>query len=273
VPRQYLTKKARQLKRTANHIRDGLGAEDELRQLGRSYLTRPLQPIICRPDLEVLDGNRRLQGVLLEGGPDTEVPVCITDEPMSDAVKLEIQMESAIHTRGLSAYEQFLGARKWLELNPGATAEQLAERIGRSGSMMTRILSLERCLPAVKEAAAAGLIGVSEWYEFAKCSEQQQHELLAAKLSGAVKSRSELARAGRRQRNGQSPAVRVNRIKIELSSGATVTIAGAELSLEDAIEATADAQKRLRQGRDQGLTAKTISKVSAERAKAGGSRD
>ena len=181
-----------------------MGTEEELRQLGRSYLNRPLHPIICRPDLEVLDGNRRLAGVLLEGGPDAEVPVCITDEPVDESVKLEIMMESAIHTRGLSAYEEYLGASQWMERNPGATAEQLGERIGRKPAMMSRILSLCRCVPAMKEAAASGLIGVTEWNEFSKCSEQQQGELLAARLSGQVSSRDQLAQAARKGRSGNA---------------------------------------------------------------------
>lgn len=160
--RQYKSEKVGRLRLTRNHIRTELGTDDELRQLGRSYLRRPLYPIICGPDLEVEDGNRRASGVLLEAGPDAEVPICITSETVSEAVKLEIQMESAIHSRALSHYEQFLGGSRWLELNPGATAEQLGKRIGRSGSMMTRIMSLARCIPAVKEAAAAGLLSVSE---------------------------------------------------------------------------------------------------------------
>jgi type IV secretory pathway TraG/TraD family ATPase VirD4 len=36
-------------------------------------------------------------------------------------------LESAIHTRGLSAYEEYLGASKWMEQNPGATADQLGK--------------------------------------------------------------------------------------------------------------------------------------------------
>ncbi len=270
MARQYMTKKAGQLKRTANHIRENLGAEEDLRQLGRSFLKRPLQPIICRLDDEVVDGNRRLAGVLLEAGPDAEVSVCITDEPMSAAVKLEIQMESAIHSRGLSAFEQYAGASQWLKLNPGSTAEQLAERIGRTGSMMTRILSLARCVPEVQEAAAAGLIGVSEWYEFSKCGEEQQRELLAAKKSGEVKSRDQLVRAGRKSRNGTAAAPRVNRIKCPVPGRhATVVISGEGLSLEDMIEAVQELLKEAKKSSERGLDARTFERVCRDLAKNG----
>src|SRR5215469_6068188 len=109
MTRQYTTRKAGDLKRPATYIRQGQGTEEELRQLGRSFIDRPLHPLIVSVALEIYDGNRRHAGVLLAAGPTAEVPVCITDEPWSEAVKLEIQMESALHQRELSHYEQFLG--------------------------------------------------------------------------------------------------------------------------------------------------------------------
>jgi hypothetical protein len=122
MARRYSSMKAGKLKHTVNHIREAMGTHDELRALGASFVNRPVNPIICLPDLEVVDGNRRLAGVLLVSGPEAEVPVCITDEQVDESARLEIQMESAIHTRGLSAYEEYLGASQWMERNPGATA-------------------------------------------------------------------------------------------------------------------------------------------------------
>jgi hypothetical protein len=90
----------------------GGGPREELRQLGRSYLRRPLYPIICRPDLEVAEGNRRLRGVLLEAGPEAEVPICITSEPMSEAVKIEIEMSTATNVT-----PDDILAGKWVVVN------------------------------------------------------------------------------------------------------------------------------------------------------------
>jgi hypothetical protein len=104
MARRYASMKAGKLKHTANHIREAMGTDEELRALGASFVNRPVNPIICLPDLEVVDGNRRLAGVLLVAGPEAEVPVCITDERVDESAKLEIMIQSAIHTRGLSAY-------------------------------------------------------------------------------------------------------------------------------------------------------------------------
>jgi len=225
MTRKYGNVKAGRIKFPANHIRADLGTKEELQQLGRSYLKRALHPIICRQiaqELEAVDGIRRLTAVLDVAGPDAEVPVCVTDEPLDESAMLEIMLESAIHTRGLSVYEEYVGASQWLERNAGATAEQLGERIGRKPAMMSRILSLGRCIPAVKEAAASGLIGVTEWNELAKISEQQQQELLAARLSGQVSSRDQLAQAVRKSRSGNAPAVKLSRVKIAMPNGAKV---------------------------------------------------
>jgi hypothetical protein len=268
MTRQYTNAKAEKLKRTGNHIRQNMGSDEELRQLGGDYLARPLYPIIVSAHLEVYDGNRRLAGVLLTAGPEAELPVCITDELWSEAVKLEIQMESAAHTRSLSAYEMFVGCKKWLELNTGATAGELARRIHVTEAYLSKLLSLDRCIPAVKEAAAAGKIGLSDWYAISR-GEAEQATLLAAKLNGAT--RDELESRGRKARNGDNPAVRVSRVKCAMPSGVNVSFAGAGggLSLDDLIDTLGALLKECRKAQEQGLDSKTFQAVLRDKAKAG----
>ncbi len=118
-------------------------------------MRRPLYHLITGTDWEVADGNRRLAGILLEFGHDAEVPVCRTDEIVDETVKLEIMLQSAIHTRALMPYEEYLGYTRWLELNKGVNAEKLAERIGRTAPMLSRILSLRRD-PASQRSGCRG---------------------------------------------------------------------------------------------------------------------
>jgi ParB family chromosome partitioning protein len=268
VTRRHTTVKAGKLKRTANHIRQTVGTGEELGQLGRSFLDRPLYPIIATSELEILDGNRRQAGVLLVAGPEAEVPVCLTDEPWSDAVKLEIQMESAEHQRGLSPYELYLGASQWLALNNGATARNLAEKIQLHEGHLSKVLSLAKCTPAWHEAASAGRVGVSDWSEAAKVSEREQRELLEMKLRGA--SRDQLARHARQRRNGDQPKVRTSRLKCELGRNLSVIVAGDNLGMDEVIEALGTAQKEARKARDQNLDVKTWSAVMRDRSRNGG---
>jgi hypothetical protein len=273
MARQYVTVKAGTLKHATSHVRTEMGTEEELSQLGRSYLKRPLNPIICRPPdsnkfLEVGEGNRRLAGIMLEAGPNADVPVCITDEAVDESVMLEIIMESAIHTRGLSPYEEYLGASQWMERNPGATAEQLGKRIGRQPAMMSRILSLGRCLPAVKEEAASGLLGVTEWYEFSKCTEKLQNELLENRHSGVISSRDELAQAVRKGRGGSNTTVKLSKVKIAMPQGATVVITGKELSMAGLVELLTETLKEARKAAPQ-YDVKEFQSMMKDKAKAG----
>jgi ParB-like chromosome segregation protein Spo0J len=268
MARRYGNIMAGKLKHTSNHIRETMGTEDELRALGISYVNRPVNPIICLPDFEVVDGNRRLAAVLLVAGPNAEVPICITDESIDESVKLEIMMQSAIHTRSLKVHEEYVGARQWLEQNPGATAEQLGERIGRKPAMMSRLLSLSRCIPSVKEAAASGLIGVTEWYELSKCAEQQQHELLAARLSGQVGNRDQLAQAARKSRSKSTPAIKLTRVNFVLpTSGVRIVVSGSGQTLDDLHDTLSDALREVRKSRDQSMDIRAFQAVMASKNK------
>ena len=268
MARKYGTVKAGKLRHTTNHIRETLGTEDELRGLGIAYVNRPINPIICLPDFEVVDGNRRLAAVLLVAGPNAEIPICITDEPLDESIKLEIMMQSAIHTRGLSAYEEYLGARQWLEQNPGASAEQLGERIGRKPAMMSRMLSLSRCIPSVKEAAASGLIGLTEWYELSRCVEQQQQELLAARLSGQVCNRDQLAQAARKSRCKSTPTVKLTRVNFVLpTTGVRIAVSGPGQTLDDLHDTLTESLREVRKARDQYMDIRAFRAFMASKAK------
>ena len=87
---------------------------------------------------------------------------------------------------------------------------------------------------------------------------------MAAKLNGST--RDELERQSKKIRNGNKPDVKVDRLRIDLPLGVTVTVAGKSLTLDGAIEAAAEAHKVMEKGRKDGLTAKTIQKVSADKA-------
>jgi hypothetical protein len=262
--RTYADKPARLLKRTGKHVRIDLGDEEELRRLGRSFLARPINPIIVTQDLEICDGNRRYEGVMLEN-PDAEVPVCITDEAITSASLLEIQVESAAHTRGLSDGEYYIACTEWLSLNPSATAKDLAARIHRDESTLCKILSLSRGIQAVKDAAMAGLIGYAKWWPICKLPPEEQAAALAACLGGAT--RDELQRRGRKNGNGRAATVKASSIPVILGSGITVLFKAEGLTLAMALEAVADIKQELKQGIDFNHDARTFAVLMKKRAR------
>jgi hypothetical protein len=89
--------------------------------------------------------------------------------------------------------------------------------------------------------------------------------MLAAKLAGA--SRDELERFHRKASSRTSPAVKLNRYKIPLGMGTTITLAGQNLTIDDAIEKFDLALKAAKKARDEGLDGKTWAKVMQQKSK------
>jgi ParB family transcriptional regulator, chromosome partitioning protein len=236
---------------------------EELRQLNVSLRLQQWVPVIAKPDGTIIDGERRWRAANLGGVESLEV--VIVEGDISPAQVKEIQLITSLQRAGLKPYELFLGCMAWRDANPSGKFHELANRIGRDASVVTRIVSLERCIPTIKEAAAAGLLSVSDWYAMSKVSEQEQHELLAAKRSGAT--RDDLERKGRQARNGNGQAVKVSRVKCQLAN-ACVTFAaeGDGVSLEDIIETLAVLLKEARRANDQGFSAKTFEKALRDKA-------
>jgi ParB family transcriptional regulator, chromosome partitioning protein len=245
---------------------------EELRKLGKSMRKKQLVPLIAKPDGTVIDGERRLRAAM-EDGELVYLDVIITDEDLTPAEIKEIQLETALHRADLKPYEQFLGCRDWLNLNPTATAKDLAARIDRDPSTLVRILSLAKCIPPVQAAAADGKLGPSEWYAISKVPEAEQGALLAAKLAGASRDQLEKRARTLRNGNGQSHGVRVNRLRIPLGQqGRSVTIAGSNLSLVDAIEILQETLKFARKAQGENLDGKTWVQVMKQKAKQGFNR-
>lgn len=256
------------LKHPPNWVRQDTGSQEERIALARSYQARPINLILISPDGFIRDGNRRVAAIIEDSGPTTPVMVCVTDEEITPAVMLEIQIESAEHTKSLTGYEQFVGYSEWLKLT-GMTAKELAEKIHRHDSQVSRILSLAKCIPEVQEAAKNGSLSVSDWHKLSQLPATDQPGLLALRLSGVITDREGMGRQARKKRDESKPVVRASKIKCPLVGGSTVTVAGEDISLDDAIEAMKEATKAMSKARDQGLDAKTAQAVWKDLAAAG----
>lgn len=241
---------------------------EELGALRDSLVKKQLVPLLARPDGSIIDGWRRWSAAKLDGKPE-RLDVIITDEPLTPAQIKEIQLVTSLHRADLKPYEQFLGCRDWLALNPGATVTELAAKISRDPSMLTRIMSLSRCVPPVQKAAAEGKLGPSQWYAISKVADAAEQEaMLAATLAGV--SRDQLESRGRKLRSAESSSVKVNRLKIPLGlQGRVVTVAGNNLTLIEAIEILQEALKCARKAEGENLDAKTFERVMKQKAKAG----
>jgi ParB family transcriptional regulator, chromosome partitioning protein len=247
-------------------MRQQNGTADELKSLAQSWLERPVHDIIVCPSRKVVDGHRRLEGLLLLG--QTEVDVLVTDQELDDKAALEVGLTTAIHRADLSGFDKFQACVKLLELNPGWQNQDLARCVKLDPSTVTRLLSPSKCVAEVVEALKQNKIAISDAYEISKQEDRDgQLNLLALKNAGA--NREALAAHGRKQRAAATPAVRAAKIRCPLPSGCTITVTGQDVTLDEAMECLQQAMKAIKKAIDTGLDAKTAQAVWRDMAKAG----
>jgi hypothetical protein len=268
MPRQF-QKKPLHWAKAPNNVRQNLGTEEELIALGNSYKKRPIHPLIAKQDGTMVDGWRRVNALLQIG--ETEAEFLVTDENLRPEEIVQIGLVSAMHRQALSDAEIYQGCKRLMQLYPHWLRKDLAVALDLDPPMVTKILSVDDLIVQAQKAFLAGKFGFSVAYPISKLPAEEQLAALTAKLNGGT--RDELVRQVKRVRNGNKPTVKASRIRIELASGVTVTLAakGSSLDLDQAIEAASEAHKLMKHGQQQGLTAKTIQKVSADRAARAGS--
>jgi ParB family transcriptional regulator, chromosome partitioning protein len=248
--------------RTENQVRE-VKDDQELLALGQSLLVRQLQPVIARTNGTLVAGHRRLRAAILVGKPTLDV--IITDENLSDSQIRLIQLAENVHRAGLTANELCDALEEMLRLNPEWNAKTLAQNVHLDPSSITRYLSRSKCVAAVREAFAAGKIGVGDMYAISKLDESSQPELLALKLSGA--SRDVIEQAGRKSRKGNKPSVKVTRTRLPLPSGVCIVVSGQALSLDGLIESLGQAQTAAKRALAQDQDIKSFQAVMTARSK------
>lgn len=227
-----------------------------------------LQPLLVTVLMVLLAGHRRLIAALAAGLE--MVPVIVTDRVLSDSEIRVIQLTENMHRAGLKPIEQVEGVEEVARLNPEMTNKDLAKLLGFEASMITRLRSVSKVTPLVREAFAAEKIGLSTVYAISKCeSPADQEEMLTQALSGA--SRDAIEQVGRRSRKekaAKDEAGKTAKVHCLLPTGVQITVTGKGLSLGTAIDALVDGIKEMRAAKANGYTAKTFAASMKDKAKA-----
>jgi ParB family transcriptional regulator, chromosome partitioning protein len=237
--------------------------EGDLRRLGESMKAHgQLQPVLARPDGTLIAGERRLRAATLVGLPTLNV--IITEDLLSETQIKVIQLTENLHRSDLRDSEKWKAFEELARLNPDWSNKDLAAHLKLSESTVTKYQAPSRCIPEVQNALRAGKLGITAVYEISRVPADQQPALLALKLSGA--SRDAIVHAGRKSRNGNTPAVKLSRVKIAMPH-ATVVLSGKELCMADVVDLLAETLKEARKAADQ-FDVKTWLSMMKDKAKA-----
>jgi len=262
VKKSVEKRRARILK-TRPQVRKTFPPEADLRSLARSVMKQQMHPLIILPDDTVLDGECRLRGLMLEN-PDFEADVIVVDRELSPVEVCELQLISAMHSTSLPPFDQALAAKAWLDQNPGATAKELAGKIDRDASMLTRLNSLWKTVPAVQKAAEEGKIGPKAWYQISLLPPAEQAGLLEMYLAGT--SAGQIAEFCRKKRASGTPAVRLSRVKIAMPRGMSVVVTGNDIGMSELVELLSQTLAAARKAAEQ-YDVKTFQSMMRDKAK------
>jgi ParB family chromosome partitioning protein len=180
---------------------------------------------------------------------------------------LMAQMAIDIHKQHLKAMDR---ARLWhaYKKERGCTSRQLANELGVDESLVGDYLALLQLPAEVQDLVDSGALPMSKACLIAQkeSNPDRQRELAVQAVS---LSRNELAARLRKNRPSaqQTPAVKLSRVKCPLPSGVVIVVSGEALSLDDLIEALAEAQKEAKKAREQCLDAKTFQAVMRDKAR------
>ena len=221
-----------------------------------------LMPLLVMIPGLLIAGHRRLIAAIA-AGLET-VPVIITDRLLSETEIRLIQLAENIHRADLNSFEKWQACVELMRLNPEWQLKDLAAHLHLDPSMVTRLLSPSKCIPAWQEALAVNKVGISDCYAASKLSETEQAELLRLKLSGA--SRDAIEQAGRQSRNNKPATVKLSRVKIAMPQGASVVISGKELSMPELVELLSETLKEARKATEQ-FDVKTFQSMMRDKAR------
>jgi ParB/RepB/Spo0J family partition protein len=255
-----------ELRGNPNNIRKSADSAEDSRLVESIKALGVLQPPGIMPDSLIAWGNRRVSAAVVAGLKT--IPIIRLKKMVTETEFLLLQFTENDVRAGLSDRDIYLACKEMRRLNPGWTNADLAPRIQKDASMLTRIFSVDKLIPAARHEFLAGAFGFSIAYEISKAaSEQEQHQRLADRLAGS--SRTEMTQAARKIRTAATAhsSAKANRIRCILPSGFQIVVSGDCVTLESAAEALAEVIREMKRAKELGYTAKTFAAAMADKAR------
>ena len=241
--------------------------QSALMELADSLVTGQLQPIGVLSDYTLIWGERRLRAALLKK-EITHLWAAVFNQEVSESEFLLMRAAENFQRADLTESEKWLTCEELCDANPQWQLQDLAGHLHLSPGTITKAdVSLEMHTARGRRPWLPGALAFGDCYESAAgLPEADQAALLTLKLSGA--SRDAIVQAGRKSRNGNTPAVRLSRVKIAMPQGATVVISGKKVSMAEVVELLTETLKEARKAAEH-FDVRTWEKMMADKSKGG----
>jgi len=247
---------------------------EKIRLLGQDMLANgQLQAVGATEDARLIFGNGRWLAAKSAGMKTLETklfPATLTDTQFR-----LIRAAENLQRNELTGYQKWLLAADLMSGNATWQMKDLAEALHLDPSMVTRLLSPSRCIPAAQEALAAGKIGktkfgISDCYELSQESPERQAELLQLKADGVSRDAIKMARRKTRNGNGAGqPAQKATRMKCAVPGRKLSIQINSEqpFTLFAVIEAIQELMKEMKKAADRSLDPRTFERMCKDLAK------
>jgi len=245
-------------------------AEQALIGLARSIQEIGLQqPLRVRQDGErliVVDGERRLRAARL--AKLVAVPVIVEEQPLSDGEVLQRQIIANVQRAELSPCERASALKRLIESRDW-TVKQAAESCGLSCGMATKVLAVLDLPEPLRQQVESGQIPISGAYELSRVEDSGRQAELAQQMVEGNLTRDGVASAVRAEAKGEAAksTCGLKRLTIAAGEGATVTVAGPELTTDGLVAALEAVLTKARRARSRGLDIKELAKLMRSEAK------
>jgi len=207
----------------------------------------------------IIVGERRWRAALLAGL--TEIPVIIEERELCAAEIAELQLIENCAREGLRPLEEARAIFRLIELT-GMAAGEAARRIGRSPSIVSKLLALPTLSPKEQEYVESGAISLSGGYELAQIADPKERARLAEEMAAGRLTRDGLIgvrkAAARKARPRSRPSQRRERVVFRMGAAHTVTVCGPALAMDSVIACVSELFAALRSASDQGLAIKEV---------------
>jgi ParB family transcriptional regulator, chromosome partitioning protein len=222
-----------------------------------------LQPVAVTEDGRVIFGHGRILAARLLCWKCIRASVYA--KGLSPLQFRLIRASENLQRNELTAYRRFRLCHD-LMTEQGWDQQTLAAFLNQNPATTSRNLSPAKLPSEWIKALEDERVPLSACYAASKADKSKHAGLLALAIGGA--NREALEKAGRGTPANNPDAVRLSRVKVALPSKVSITVAGESLSLDELIEALAEAQREAKRAREQGLDAKTFQAVMRDKARA-----
>jgi ParB/RepB/Spo0J family partition protein len=213
---------------------------------------------------ELLYGDRRYRALEMIGAK--EIEGILFDFDLAEVAKLELQLVENLARQDLNPLEAAKGVAGLMG-QTNYSGDVIAQKLGLSAGYVTKLSRILQLPHPVQALVSTGKVSVTAAYTLSNVGDAAEQIALAEQVANGM-TRDELAATIKRKKAPRTATdVRPSsRIRVELGQGRSITVVGADATLDGYIELLKQAIKKAQAQRPRGISLATYVKLCRDEA-------